>query len=39
MIIKLVIKIFFLSIDVKMTYSIIFMLIMLLKMFKNIKRV
>jgi hypothetical protein len=39
MIIKLVIEVFYFSIDVKSTYSIVFMLVMLLKMSENIKRV
>jgi hypothetical protein len=39
MIVKFVIKILFSSIRAKTTYSIVFMLIMLLKMFENIKRV
>jgi hypothetical protein len=38
-IVKLVIEVFFFLIDAKMTHLIIFMLVMLLKMFENIKYV
>jgi hypothetical protein len=39
MLVKFVIEVFFSSIRAKATYSIVFMFIMLLKVFKNIKRV
>jgi hypothetical protein len=39
MIVKLIAEILFFSIDAKTTYSIVLMLVMLLKVFESIKRV
>jgi hypothetical protein len=39
MIVEFIVEVFFSSIDAKMTNFVIFMLIMLLKMFENFKRV